>query len=390
MKSDKIVEKLIYLVILGIPLYLVKITIGAFPTNIFEVGVGIIFLIWLFSNQKKISISNFFAKYSQYVYVLGLIVMGLLLSTISSGNAQVSWGIVKGWFLVPIVFVMLCGRFVKKDKLEQIFLMYFFSATIIALIAIIYFLGGFLTYDGRLEAIFNSPNYLAMYLSPAVIIFIFQIKKDKIKLILPMGLIVITLYLTYSYATWLAVIISVVITLYWKHRNNLKKSFFVNLLLVAVVVLILIFSQKNNDKFKAIVELNKRSSIASRMIVWRASQQMIKDNFWLGIGPGNFQKNYLQYQKFYAPYLEWEMPHPNNLYLTFWLYGGVFGLMGFLGLVALFFQRISQEIKIESKRILFMALGIMLIILIHGIFDTTYFKNDLALVFWLTFLVLKK
>jgi len=35
-------------------------------------------------------------------------------------------------------------------------------------------------------------------------------------------------------------------------------------------------------------------------------------------------------------------------------------------------------------------LGVMLYVLVHGIFDTTYFKNDLAVVFWLNFLALKK
>ena len=124
-------------------------------------------------------------------------------------------------------------------------------------------------------------------------------------------------------------------------------------------------------------------------MIWQASKKMIENNFVFGIGPGNFQKTYLEYQKFYPPYLEWAVPHPNNLYLAWWLYGGILGVVGFLGLVFFFLRDVLEKSKKEPRQVLFVALGIMLVILSHGIFDTTYFKNDLAIIFWLNFLVLK-
>ena len=40
--------------------------------------------------------------------------------------------------------------------------------------------------------------------------------------------------------------------------------------------------------------------------------------------------------------------------------------------------------KSDGKAII-MALGIMIYIVIHGLFDATYFKNDLAVIFWLVY-----
>jgi O-antigen ligase len=117
---------------------------------------------------------------------------------------------------------------------------------------------------------------------------------------------------------------------------------------------------------------------------------MIKNHWLIGIGPGNYQEKYLDYQKYYPPYLEWAVPHPHNLYLAFWLYGGIAGLIGFLSLIFLWFKGILPKIKSGPDWTALVSLGIMAYILTHGLIDTTYFKNDLAVIFWLCFIVLKK
>lgn len=386
MKKDKILENLIYLVIFFIPLYLVRIKIGNFSTNIFELLVFFIFIYWIFLKKEKIFFKEFFKKYLWYSVFCGMIFVGILLSTFFNGNNLASWGIIKSWFIVPIALILLIGKIIKKEKIVYIFTSYFFSATMVAIISLGYLMLNQLTYDRRLMGIFNSPNYLAMYLAPAFIIGLEQIQNLKLKrlVIIALFFIIITLYFTYSYSAWISIIASIVAISLMKNKNSLKK-----ITIVVVILLTLFLSQVNNKKLTDLLSVNPRSSLSSRIMIWKASEKMIENNFWLGIGPGNFQEKYLEYQKFYPPYLEWAVPHSNNLYLNFWLSGGVLGLVGFLGLVFLFLRDILVGIKKEPNGALFMTLGIMLIILIHGIFDTTYFKNDLAIIFWLNFLVLK-
>ena len=380
-------EKLIYLIIFLIPLYLVRIKIWFIPTNVLEILIVFIALAAVFYHRKKLNVKKFFLEYKKFILAASVVFLGLLLSVLLNGNNQESWGIIKSWFLLPIIFVLTCGLIVKKENIKNIFKAYFFSSAAVAIISLGYFIFQKITYDGRLAGLFPSPNYLAMYLSPAIIIFILQAKKDKLKTIISFGLILISLYLTYSYAAWLAVIISLALLFFLSNKKNPTRIIYFKFLALFFAVLILFISQFHKDKFTNLVTLNERSSLASRVMIWKASIKMIGDNFWLGIGAGNFQDVYLEYQKFYPPYLNWAVSHPNNLYLTWWLYGGILGVFGFLMLVFLFFRNILR--KKEPKEVLFIATGIMLIILVHGIFDTTYFKNDLAIIFWLNFLVLK-
>lgn len=408
MKKDKILEGLIYLVIFFIPLYLVRIKIGKFPTNVLEILVFFVFIYWIFIKKEKIFFGDFFKKYLGYSFFCGMIFFGILFSTFFSGNSLASWGIIKSWFFVPIILVLLIGKIIKKEKIEYIFMSYFFSATTVAIISLGYLILNQLTYDRRLVGIFNSPNYLAMYLAPAIIIGLEQMQNSKLKRLILFSLFIIisTLYFTYSYSAWISIVASMVAISLIKNRNSLKK-----IVIIIAIFLVLFLSQINNKKLTDLLLVNPRSSLSSRIMIWKASEKMIEDNFWLGIGPGNFQEKYLEYQKFFPPYLEWAVPHPNNLYLTWWLYGGVLGLVGFLGLVFLFLrdilkriypmeypamqdnfakQNLFHRVKKEPNGALFMSLGIMLIILIHGVFDTTYFKNDLAIIFWLNFLVIRK
>ncbi len=372
-----------------IPLYLAKIKIGFFSTNVLEIIISATFLVWFFSDKGKINFQDFFQRYKKYIIAGGLMLIGIFLSTFFNGNHLESWGIIKGWFLFPLIFLFLVGIIIPKEKIDHIFWAYFFSGATVALISMGYLILGHLTYDGRLIGFFNSPNYLAMYLAPAIIISLFQIQNRNLKLknllIFLSIIILIAFYFTYSYGAWIAVLGALLIIALIKKSISLK-----NIIIAILIIIVLFFSQINNKKLTDLLTANPRSSLSSRIMIWKASGKMIENNFWIGIGPGNFQNTYLKYQKFYPPYLEWAVPHPNNLYLTFWLYSGISGLIGFLVLTFFWFKKIFEKIKTEPSEILFMALGIMLVILIHGIFDTTYFKNDLAIVFWLNFLALKK
>jgi O-antigen ligase len=147
------------------------------------------------------------------------------------------------------------------------------------------------------------------------------------------------------------------------------------------IVLLIFISQLDNDKFQQIVNFNERSSLASRIMIWRASGKMIADNSIVGIGPGNFQNKYLSYQKYYPPYLEWAVFHPHNIFLSFYLQGGILGFVGFILLLLFFFRDNKKAADADCFESL-LILSFMVAILVHGVFDSTYWRNDLAIIFW--------
>jgi len=388
-------ENLIYLIILALPLYLVKIKIYSVPTNWFEILVGLTLFFWIIKKSRLVNLKKFIKNYKKYIICVSLIFIGLLMATFLNREYAIGLGIIKSWFLIPIILMLIIVTTFPSKKMINVFITFYGSSFFVAGIALNYLISGKLTYDGRLEAFFNSPNYLAMYLAPALIIALVVVLKNKtreqknnliLKSIMALSLVIILIvfYFTYSYAAWLSVILAVLATLLIEKKISLKEIF-----LIVVLFIFMFFSQWKSGKLNNLVTLNPRSSLASRIIIWRSAEKILENNWIFGIGPGNFQKVYLSYQKFYPPYLEWAVPHPHNLYLSFWLYGGLLSFLGFIGLLFFWFRDILVKIKTSHKAVLLITIGIMTITLVHGLVDTTYFKNDLAVIFWLNFLALK-
>jgi len=79
----------------------------------------------------------------------------------------------------------------------------------------------------------------------------------------------------------------------------------------------------------------------------------------------------------FEPYPEWAVPQPHNIFLAFWLQTGLIGLVGFIWLII-----IIIFLNYKPKILSFILLYAIIYILIHGLVDTTYWKNDLSVIFW--------
>jgi len=381
------------LLVFLLPTYLLRFKIAGFSTNLFE-ACFLFILIWWFCEtilkRRKLNF-NLICNQNHFLHIgMGALLIGAILSTIFSYNQLVSLGILKSWFVVPILFFLILVSIVQdhKDKTISILKALAFSGIIVSIIAILYLILGTLTYDDRLKAFYEHPNQLAMYLAPTWIIvsgFLLASKKKKEKKlwILSLMTISIPLFFTYSYGSWVGILAGTIILLL-RHRKNKKEGRliyrYVIISLILVILLIQLFLPKFQDIF-----LTQRSSLHSRFMIWRSSTHILKDNWALGIGPGTFQQTYLDYQKYFPPYLEWAVPQPHNIFLAFWLQTGLIGFIGFLIILIWFFKQGLRRIC-EDKKEAFLAsilLALMVYTLIHGLVDTTYWKNDLAIIFWI-------
>jgi O-antigen ligase len=377
-------EGALCLVVFFMPLYLFKIRILFIPINVLEILIGLLFLIWLFEKKyKDIKLPDI----ASFALPALLIILGAILSTLTSVNFNVSAGILKSWFVVPVIFALMVATEIKNiGQIKKILSWLAGSSGLIAWLAIIYFLSGQVTFDGRLAAFYLSPNQLAMYLAPGFLIslalFFQTVKKEKIFFGAIMTGCGLALYLTFSYAAWVAILMAALGWFFLRTKRK-KKTAIVYGLLFLFLIGILSFSQSDSAKLDNLLH-SARSSWQSRLMIWRAAWLIIGDHPILGIGPGMFQEFYLAYQsRFPIPYLEWAVPQPHNIFLAFWLETGLLGLVAFFWLIIIFIKKVIKTLKGKDTglpQILAMLMGY---ILIHGLIDTTYFKNDLAVVFWL-------
>lgn len=396
MKKPFNLENLIFAIILLLPTYLLRFEVFGVPTNFLECLFLFFFISFFLNRDARKKLRIFLNGCKNHIPWVLLLFLSLLVAALRNDNLAANLGLIKGWFVLPLAFAVLANAVMGNEKRKKMFWWLYLSAFLVSMLSFGYFLRGLVTYDGRLEAFFNSPNYLAMYLSPAVIIgfvvlgdsFFKKENNERYKtafFIISLFSIIFSLYFTFSYASWFAIVLSLVfISLFPIMRSpreggsDKKKYFFVGILITIVAIAVAL--QINTDKFRSLAALNERSSLASRVMIWESGVRILEDNWLLGIGPANFQEKYLAYQKHFPPYLEWAVPHPHNLFLYIWLSSGAMGLAGFLGIVVLWFSRILRGVK--NSRWLRIPLGIMFYILILGLFDT-YAKNDLSVVFWL-------
>lgn len=382
----------VLLTIFCTPLYLIRVSFFGLPSNLFEL-LAIIGIILTLSTEKTFFLERLLKIPRLLLMGSMLLLLGILVSTFSNDNPLVGLGIFKGWFLIPMLFsFLLYTRIKSRSQLEQIFWSIYLSSAVVGLISLAYKIAGIVTYDNRLSAFYLSPNQLAMSLSPGVFFgFYFLLKpsaqqkiftaRNALHLVLIFALL-LPLYYTYSYSAWFAVFITLSVILF---SVNASKKYLMSLFLFLIFsMLILVALQTNTEKFSSLSTFSSRSSLASRQTIWQVSKLIITENPVLGIGPGNFQLAYLSLQPKFTPYLEWAVPQPHNLFLAFWLQSGILGLVGFLSLLFLIFQGLWKTIKNKKDSALAAPLlGFFLYTILHGLLDTTYWKNDLSFLFWI-------
>jgi O-antigen ligase len=395
----KFQTRLILITLFFLPVYLIKIKFSWVSFNILELLIAALCMAWIFNKNTKylakgeacqerqildIPLRGITRRVTKYKIPAFLIFIGLILSVIANGNYYAGFGAIKGWFVFPIIFAIILFDALKKDDslLKKSLLALFFSGVAISAIGILYKFLGILTYDGRLKIFWDSPNQLAMFLSiPFLIGLLFAWREEEAKkkrvYVSSLVLIGLCLLYTFSYGAWLALTVALFVLFWLEYSKKEQKKY----LAISILIFAIIISLASLYKYKRLQNIGERSSLASRFAIWKSAGLMTRNNSLFGIGPGNFQEKYLEYQKYFPPYLEWSVPQPHNILLAFWLESGVVGLIGFIILLVYFFRDNKKAIKIDRDLgILF--LGTMTYVLIHGLVDTTYWRNDLALVFW--------
>ena len=74
--------------------------------------------------------------------------------------------------------------------------------------------------------------------------------------------------------------------------------------------------------------------------------------------------------------------HAHNVFLHFWINTGTIGLIGFVVLVVKFFKQTLVAFKQQRNILLGSVIAAMVALLVHGLFDAAYWKNDLSVLFW--------
>ncbi|PSO45320.1 MAG: hypothetical protein BRC22_01155 [Parcubacteria group bacterium QH_9_35_7] len=414
----------LFFLFLLLPTYLIDINIGPLPTNMLEIMLGIIVLVWAFQKRaqlvtrcKQIYSNNFYFIIGAFLFILAATIS--IFNGIDPVEALGEW---KSFYIEPIILTIVLATTLKtKAQLKNILSAILISGFVTSLLAIYqHFTGAWVPYSFwennnafRVTGWYGFPNAVGHFLAPTVIIGVYLIYDyfknstkgiaNKIKevfldciphlnkesttfLRLKSKWITILAILSAPaallgiiFAKSTGAIVGVVgglaiLILFTKFRWWAIG--------VGLACLMIVFYLPSDSMLKQELLLKNRTG-QLRINMWRQTYNFLSDNPISGAGISAYKEKIVPYRK--NPNIE-TFHHPHNLWLTIWVNLGLLGFTAFNWVLIWFYKQSFFEtkynnIKLNQELALF-STSLFTTFLVMGLVDSPYIKNDLALLFW--------
>ncbi|MEI8203372.1 MAG: O-antigen ligase family protein [Bacteroidota bacterium] len=229
---------------------------------------------------------------------------------------------------------------------------------------------GFFYYENL--SVFHHPSYFSMYLCFSLCILFYFIEKKiflskKKHSFITLALMLIHLVMIYLLSSKAGLIALIVMLLWWSFRFiSAYSNKWLSISTFVIIFGIVFYFLSTNYRVKVIWNQIKNTSLESsasgqgdeRLLMWMASVEVIKDNFWLGTGTGDVKTElHKVYSSRQLTEATEKYQNVHNQYFETFATIGVFGFI--LLLTALLYYLISGFFK--SNLLLSMLIGIIMI-----------------------------
>lgn len=237
----------------------------------------------------------------------------------------------------------------------------------------------------RVRGFYGSPNNLALYLGrvfPLTLSIAVWKRNGARRWACGVAalIMVMALFLTYSRGAWL---LGVPISLLFLAGVRGRRTFVLMIGSLTVLMAILI-SVVGLGRLTSLLDMGQGTTFF-RLQLWRSSWKMILDHPILGVGLDNFLYYYRTRYVLPTAWEEFNLSHPHNLVLDFWLRLGLPGPVILTWLLVGFFRQswqVYRNFPKDHDQILILGLmGGMVNVVAHGLVDHSFFLVDLAFVF---------
>ncbi|MBD3247998.1 hypothetical protein GF382_01750 [Candidatus Falkowbacteria bacterium] len=427
-------------ILMALPLYLWRFRILGVPFTVLEGMVLISFFVWLFSATKfkdfikgKYGLKEYFKnikKRKAYPFGFSVIIVAVvsLLAVVIAGFSFPALGIWKAYFFEPLLFfILILNIFQDKKGFRKIIFSLSISAFVVSAYAIIQKITGIGISNQfwadaatrRVVSFFGYPNAVGLYLAPIVMLILGYFYKncnpkrvyENIFFSLTILFSLSAIYFAGSEGALIGVLAALLIFGLFADRISRR----ITIGFVLAVVLLVSFVQPIREyAFKKTTLMDLSGQIRRQQ--WQETWEMLTDGRMVqGSGLAGYQQAILPYHSdgifyddgsdpdfhrhtvFNAEYRTkaWQPVeiylYPHNIILNFWTELGLAGALVFLWLfikaLYILFNDFIYRIKNYPKDEIcpYVSLGIigaLITMLIHGLVDVPYFKNDLAIIFW--------
>jgi O-antigen ligase len=235
------------------------------------------------------------------------------------------------------------------------------------------------------EALYSSPNAVAMLLEPPIALatgFALYADSQRDRLVALISLLFLgpAMILTLSRAGLLTMAVLAAVAVVSMPQRRVKLALF-----AAAVVGGIAISRIPYIAIRLANQLNasnRDNTFEGRLKIWTDTLHMLRDHPIFGAGLRG-------YARVMVPYVTGgRLPelYPHDVWLAMWAELGLLGLAAFVALVAILLWRGWRGFAAATgfwRPLLWGTAASFAAIAVHGIFDTPYFKNDLAVEFWI-------
>ena len=367
--------------------------------TILEVMLLVIIAVWCFKTiQERIRIKACPVHLPWRWVILFFVLAGTIAVFISPDMRQ-AMGLWKAYIIEPVLFFIVFANTIKtKEQVRSVIWAFGAAVVVIGYVTLIQYDGLLhipgsygLEHPKRATSVFPFPTAVGKFVGPILAMFVsfllvrVQPKPSTVwdavtRHVFTVGVVVfgvIGLVLSFSRGALIGVVAAVAFASFFSVR---RKWIWLITLLMLIACFVIPFTRQ---EVISVIDVQDTSADV-HVVMWKGAARIIRANPILGTGLASFPVVYEKYKE--ASHTEF-FPNPDELYFTLWIEMGLAGLAVFIWLMVKYFREACRAVRSfgndNSSRALMVGLmAAMVALLVHGFFDTPYFKNDLAIIFW--------
>lgn len=396
-------QNALILFFLLLPSYLIRFQIGFLPTTLLEIMFGIIFVIWILKYGRTMiySLWSIIKKYPVLFIGILLFLLAATISVFTSTNTRFALGEWKAFYIEPVImFIILITSIKEKKDINKIIFALVLSGLITSILAIYQHFTGWLVPEAfwsnrntyRVTAWYGFPNGVGLFLAPLIPLAIYEIKQiltiknknnTKVLFFIPYSLFLILSPLTIIFSKGTGPLLGVLGGIGLLLLLN-KKTRWSTLILGFISLISLLFLPQLSGIRQELLFQDRSGQI--RLAIYNETGNFLKDNPLTGAGLASYSEKIAPYHTTVNNEKIEIFHHPHNIFLTMWVNLGILGVISFITITfySLFFlPYYFYKQKKQIPNILLYITSSLFIVMIMGLVDSPYIKNDLAFFFWL-------
>lgn len=362
----------------ALPLYLIRFHIGPLPTTALE-----LYVLALCGLATCVEPGAWRAGWNRVqAFRAPMIAWGVIsaCAVVWSAAPVAGLGLWRAYILEPLaVFVLLASIVDTKQKLHELRAVAFMTVSILSVWGIVQRVTGYgylvppsviVNFTHRAMGPFPYPNALALFVGPIGVWALHEwFKQTRV---------------WFPFATWILSCIGVVVavsqggmlamgvTSFALFAGDARFRVWAWSLVGAGLVAVLAIPRLGQLVYHQVTFQGWSGQV--RLYMWKDTVRMLRDHWFTGAGFGGYPTLFAKYQSTHGIEI---FQYPHNIVLNLWTEVGAIGVIVF-GWIVTTWMRVAKNWRAWMP---------LAAILLHGLVDVPYFKNDLAILFWMLALI---